>query len=68
MGETDSENMLAAAETGYRFEEPETSAHNRRVLAAMAAGEPRHNHMTRDIKSPGKCPACDAYWAKREGD
>lgn len=21
----------------------------------------RHNHMTRDIKAPGKCPACDAY-------
>lgn len=23
-----------------------------------------HNHFTRDIKAPGKCPACDAYHAK----
>jgi len=21
---------------------------------------PDHNHFTRDIKEPGKCPACDA--------
>jgi hypothetical protein len=21
---------------------------------------PDHNHLTRDIKAPGKCPACDA--------
>jgi hypothetical protein len=26
--------------------------------------EPRHNHFTRDIKEPGKCPACDAYHAR----
>jgi hypothetical protein len=24
--------------------------------------EPGHNHVTRDIKERGKCPACDAYW------
>lgn len=24
----------------------------------------RHNHVTRDIKRPGKCPACDEYHAK----
>lgn len=23
-----------------------------------------HNHPTRDIKAPGKCPACDEYWAQ----
>jgi hypothetical protein len=23
---------------------------------------PQHNHITRDIKAEGKCPACDAYW------
>lgn len=23
---------------------------------------PRHNHVTRDIKPKGRCPACDAYW------
>lgn len=21
-----------------------------------------HNHVTRDIKPVGKCPACDQYW------
>lgn len=36
-----------------------------RVLAAaMAKGECKvatgHNHLTRDIKPPGRCPACDA--------
>ena len=23
---------------------------------------PHHNHITRDIKSAGQCPACDNYW------
>lgn len=23
---------------------------------------PEHNHITRDIKAKGKCPACDLYW------
>lgn len=42
----DSDAMLAAAQAGYRFEEPETSSHNQRVLAAMAAAdkENRHEH------------------------
>ena len=22
----------------------------------------QHNHVTRDIKERGKCPACDVYW------
>lgn len=25
----------------------------------------QHNHITRDIKKPGKCPACDEYLARR---
>lgn len=25
----------------------------------------QHNHVTRDIKKPGKCPACDEYHARR---
>jgi hypothetical protein len=25
-------------------------------------GPRRHNHLTRDIKPPGICPACDDYW------
>lgn len=24
--------------------------------------ERSHNHITRDIKERGKCPACDYYW------
>ncbi|QGJ93519.1 hypothetical protein SEA_MUFASA8_71 [Arthrobacter phage Mufasa8] len=24
---------------------------------------PAHNHVTRDVKLPGKCPGCDSYWA-----
>ncbi len=27
-----------------------------------------HNHITRDIKKPGKCPECDKYWKKNESD
>jgi hypothetical protein len=32
---------------------------------------PRHNHMTRDIKEPGKCPGCDVtnhndWWYEKE--
>lgn len=23
-----------------------------------------HNHMTRDIRPQGECPACDIYWSK----
>lgn len=23
-----------------------------------------HNHITRDIKPRGQCPACDSYWAQ----
>lgn len=23
-----------------------------------------HTHMTRDVKAPGLCPACDRYWAE----
>lgn len=42
-----------------------------RVLAAaMAAAEPkaqapRHDHVTRDIKAVGQCPACDTYHLSR---
>jgi len=35
------------------------------VQPAMDAGQPpavRHNHVTRDIKPRGACPACDRYW------
>lgn len=24
----------------------------------------RHNHITRDIKKLGECPACDVYWKR----
>ncbi|WNM72856.1 hypothetical protein SEA_REDFOX_69 [Arthrobacter phage RedFox] len=27
-------------------------------------GVVHHNHVTRDIKPRGKCPACDGYWAQ----
>lgn len=23
-----------------------------------------HNHLTRDVKARGKCPACDEHWAR----
>jgi len=26
--------------------------------------EPLHDHVTRDIKDPGKCSACDLYWER----
>ncbi len=29
---------------------------------------PHHNHITRDIKKPGMCPACDRYHAKEGND
>jgi hypothetical protein len=32
-----------------------------RQLAAQV-GIVLHNHMTRDFKPRGQCPACDAYW------
>lgn len=34
-----------------------------RKLSRIAAGKTceEHNHVTRDIKNPGVCPACDAY-------
>lgn len=22
----------------------------------------KHNHLTRDIKAPGRCPKCDEWW------
>jgi len=25
-----------------------------------------HNHMTRDLKPKGECPACDVYWDTQE--
>lgn len=25
-----------------------------------------HNHVTRDIKPKGSCPACDGYWEQVE--
>lgn len=28
------------------------------------SGQQRHNHVTRDIKPVGKCPACDEYWER----
>lgn len=31
------------------------------ALTAKAAPL-RHNHVTRDIKAPGQCPACDRYY------
>lgn len=27
---------------------------------------PRHWHITRDIKPKGQCPACDQYWLQLE--
>jgi len=24
----------------------------------------QHNHLTRDLKAPGECPACDPYWER----
>lgn len=33
----------------------------------MNTGQPRHWHITRDIKPKGECPACDRYyWAAEE--
>ena len=29
----------------------------------MAEDRVRHNHVTRDIKPVGMCPACDRYWS-----
>lgn len=26
----------------------------------------KHNHLTRDIKGIGICPACDLYWKKQK--
>jgi len=39
-------------------------------VGSLAAPKPapvraKHNHITRDIKKPGKCPACDEYHARR---
>jgi hypothetical protein len=30
------------------------------------AGQVHHNHVTRDIKPPGVCPACDEYHQNRK--
>lgn len=32
------------------------------LLKELATATPEHNHITRDIKGPGQCPACDHYW------
>lgn len=25
----------------------------------------KHNHITRDLKDAGECPACDEYWVRQ---
>lgn len=30
-------------------------------MTEVSPASSRHNHLTRDIKPRGKCPACDAY-------
>ena len=36
------------------------------LIRATLRGDEKHNHITRDIKSKGKCPACDRYHASQE--
>jgi hypothetical protein len=36
----------------------------RAVREAATPTDTRHNHFTRDIKAPGKCPACDRHHAQ----
>lgn len=31
----------------------------------MSEKRTKHNHVTRDVKLPGECPACDELWTKR---
>lgn len=38
----------------------------RQAMEAAKERASHHNHMTRDIKPVGECPACDAYHARRE--
>ncbi len=35
-------------------------------LVLRTRSDPKHNHVTRDIKPPGKCPSCDAYWERHD--
>ena len=47
---------------------PDQTAHNGHF---ERVDRPRHNHVTRDIKHLGECPACDAIrgsWAHGEVD
>jgi hypothetical protein len=34
------------------------------VSNSKGSSGPRHNHMTRDIKPLGACPACDEYHSR----
>lgn len=36
------------------------------LVRATIRGDEKHNHMTRDIKSKGICPACDRHHASQE--
>ena len=36
-------------------------------LGMLPAEQVQHNHMTRDIKPHGQCPACDEYHALEAG-
>lgn len=35
---------------------------------AAMDGRVIHNHVTRDIKAPGICPACDLYHERQNGE
>ena len=36
-------------------------------LARRGPNRPQHNHVTRDIKQLGECPACDVYLTRGDG-
>jgi hypothetical protein len=49
----------------YR-EEPANQVRDYRLLPHPAVSSRSHNHVTRDIKPEGQCPACDRYHASRK--
>lgn len=42
---------------------PDCLAVDPSTLSVEDRAHERHNHVTRDIRRPGLCPACDRYWA-----
>lgn len=50
--------LQRAQRRGWKFTDPLDVT--RGASCHEHSGIPQHNHVTRDIKAPGKCPACDA--------